>query len=712
MRKLQFKFPSQIRISGWDFGSSARAMNQAGGKGLLMTYESVSKTQADLEKVSRSTTERKIMSTKTSIKRIALVAVAGLGLGLVTSVTANADQTAAAGTVTAINLKAATANTNVIGDTQTIYFGATATAGEVDSGETTFFRAATTGYPAGGYISASGAATAGSLTWDTVTTSDSGSGAKVTLTNGASNGDDSALTATATGTNGLGSFTIAPTKAGTYEVTVWNDVDDDGVIDLTEARQTITFVAKAASALSVSQSTRYHGSGTDTPTATTDAVPVSKSSTLATNAGNIQITLKREDGTAYGDTTSTAYAYVSGSGYVDMTATDTDYDGTSSAVRSDSLAVPSDGIFNVNVTADGTVGTGTVYIYVLDAAGTKYDLGSEVFSFYGTAASLTATQGIKYIRTVTTSAGVSGYTGTAPGAYDTYAMLVKAKDSSGNLVGGLAGSLSCVSNTPAVIAGCTITADDGTSLYSNGVGSYYVQITTAANATSGQTGSLYVRMVDPADSTKYLVTDSITFTVSSKTAKTTTLTLDKSDYAPGEKMVLTVKSLDSAGNPVADTWGLTTFRGCVGSDVVSNKSLVGSLPTALAAADGATGCYLTNGEETYKLFAPTAEGEFIISTVSPYDGVTPIEVKATVTSSTGTSSALDAANEATDAANAATDAANAAAEAADAATAAAQDAQAAVAALATQVSSLIAGIKAQITSLTNLVIKIQKKVKA
>ena len=77
-----------------------------------------------------------------------------------------------------------------------------------------------------------------------------------------------------------------------------------------------------------------------------------------------------------------------------------------------------------------------------------------------------------------------------------------------------------------------------------------------------------------------------------------------------------------------------------------------------------------------------------------------------------TSDSVDAANEATDAANAATDAANAAAEAADAATAAAQDAQAAVAALATQVASLIAGIKAQITTLTNLVVKIQKKVKA
>ena len=75
-------------------------------------------------------------------------------------------------------------------------------------------------------------------------------------------------------------------------------------------------------------------------------------------------------------------------------------------------------------------------------------------------------------------------------------------------------------------------------------------------------------------------------------------------------------------------------------------------------------------------------------------------------------SASDAAAEATDAANAATDAANAAAEAADAATAAAQDAADAVAALSTQVGEMIDALKKQITALTNLVIKIQKKVRA
>jgi hypothetical protein len=82
------------------------------------------------------------------------------------------------------------------------------------------------------------------------------------------------------------------------------------------------------------------------------------------------------------------------------------------------------------------------------------------------------------------------------------------------------------------------------------------------------------------------------------------------------------------------------------------------------------------------------------------------------TASAQSQAAADAAAEATDAANAATDAANAAAEAADAATAAAQDAADAVAALSTQVSEMVDALKKQITALTNLVIKIQKKVKA
>ncbi len=99
------------------------------------------------------------------------------------------------------------------------------------------------------------------------------------------------------------------------------------------------------------------------------------------------------------------------------------------------------------------------------------------------------------------------------------------------------------------------------------------------------------------------------------------------------------------------------------------------------------------------------------STLAPL-GVYKATVQVDATTADTAQAAVDAAAEATDAANAATDAANAAAEAADAATAAAQDAADAVAALSTQVSEMVNALKKQITALTNLVIKIQKKVRA
>jgi hypothetical protein len=110
--------------------------------------------------------------------------------------------------------------------------------------------------------------------------------------------------------------------------------------------------------------------------------------------------------------------------------------------------------------------------------------------------------------------------------------------------------------------------------------------------------------------------------------------------------------------------------------------------------------------------ATTAETGVGASLAPAGVGSVTVAVAADTSAADSVQAAADAAAEATDAANAATDAANAAAEAADAATAAAQDAADAVAALSTQVSEMVDALKKQITALTNLVIKIQKKVKA
>jgi len=224
-----------------------------------------------------------------------------------------------------------------------------------------------------------------------------------------------------------------------------------------------------------------------------------------------------------------------------------------------------------------------------------------------------------------------------------------------------------------------------------------------------------------------------------------TLTVTSSDagaFAPGAKGTLTFVAKDVNALAVPDSLTATvksvstvaTSIATQNGSVITDFNSLATLGTwGLSSATGLDAA----GTMTLTLYAPLAEGEFTLSMLlggsaavagtasggfaSTVAGTT-ASLKLTVTKSAATKaadaaaeiaqSALDAAAEATDAANAATDAANAAAEAADAATAAAQDAADAVAALSTQVATLISGLKAQLTALTNLVIKIQKKVKA
>jgi hypothetical protein len=228
-------------------------------------------------------------------------------------------------------------------------------------------------------------------------------------------------------------------------------------------------------------------------------------------------------------------------------------------------------------------------------------------------------------------------------------------------------------------------------------------------------------------------TASITFAQTTATeARTISATAD------GSIVVATVK--DRYGNPVSgvEVYATKTGAGYFGTGVTKTHTSTdaagqaefavagGSATVTVSVIDYAAAAGTTYGQtcaaKGYADCSTTAPTAFTASSAgtatvaedgvgASYDaaGVSSASVEVNVSANTDT---IDAANEATDAANAATDAANAAAEAADAATAAAQDAQAAVAELATKVASLIAGIKAQITTLTNLVIKIQKKVKA
>ena len=127
----RFKFPRRVRIHGGECGAVARALHHEAQKvaltqneQTLISDEKAFLSQADLGKSSGSTfIERKQMSTKTSIKRIALVAVSALGFGLLSTMPAKA-ASGDEGTYTVGGMTAATVTaTPVVGTAVAVNFG-------------------------------------------------------------------------------------------------------------------------------------------------------------------------------------------------------------------------------------------------------------------------------------------------------------------------------------------------------------------------------------------------------------------------------------------------------------------------------------------------------------------------------------------------------------------------------------------------------------
>jgi len=238
--------------------------------------------------------------------------------------------------------------------------------------------------------------------------------------------------------------------------------------------------------------------------------------------------------------------------------------------------------------------------------------------------------------------------------------------------------------------------------------------------TSGSTGVVTVTGVAVGKTNINIkLTGATTLVVPVEVTKSTgvaKLTLDKTSAQPGEKVTWTITATDVNGRPVADGTSIALF-----SSITSNMSVTG-LPTGSETLTGgvSTGSFFapTSGSGTLTITAKqgTAHDTYIAglkaatAAGTTYTAVSDVIEMAVVNSAVDAAAA--AAEEATAAANDATDAALSAAEAAEAATAMAQEAVDAVAELSASVTKLISALRAQITSLTNLVIKIQKKVKA
>ena len=513
-----------------------------------------------------------------------------------------------------------------------------------------------TGHPTG----ATGVRALVTVTGSTIS---SGTNAAVIATGGAS----AVIASGATPTD----LVIATPAVGTITVNLFNETGDATGIFGATAANTVTITVNAAAVTGVvvaANSTSLIGSGT-TEATTTDATNVTASATASTDVrANITVVLK--DSATNTNTSSFLTASISGPGSVGIVAARTDTLGTTGTNQVYGKNVTGATTANriVNVYSDGTPGVATITISVGSTV-----VGIETVTFVGAAASYTATQTRKV------------YAGTtAPSNPGDQTITVAVKDAAGNnVVNGTTVHATSATTTVATIT-ASATTTSGVATFTITGAAAGTSVITFANATSSAT-----------------VTTTTTVTVGSATIAAVRWATDKTSYAPGERMTVTVTATSSAGTPVADG-EYTLFSTYPSSSMALSAS---TLPTSGVSR-------LSGGELVSLNNAPLAEGVFTLSANDNLTAKNALTASLTVEGSSAVQAAADAAAEATDAANAATDAANAAAEAADAATAAAQDAADAVAALSTQVSEMIDALKKQITALTNLVIKIQKKVKA
>jgi hypothetical protein len=335
------------------------------------------------------------------------------------------------------------------------------------------------------------------------------------------------------------------------------------------------------------------------------------------------------------------------------------------------------------VFSDGRTGTATITVTVGSTV-----VATKSFVFHGAAATITPT--------VVNSVIPASAAGASLGAITAVVTDANGNPVSGAAVYDVSSATGVISDsyTQCLVGGVVATtgADGKVTCNLTGVTAGTANITLTTNASATATGGV--------------TSAPVSIRVGAAPA-TATVTFDKASYLPGERATITVALRDAAGLAVANADYANIFAATMTSTSVI---AAGNLPGTTITTTGST------GNATFSINMPLVSGNVSVTGTGgsslPTAAQVAIAGSAVVDPSVEVLAATDAATEAIDAANAATDAANAAAEAADAATAAAQDAADAVAALSTQVAEMIDALKKQITALTNLVIKIQKKVKA
>ena len=684
--------------------------------------------KAELGNVSISTTERKQMSSKTTFKRIALVAVAALGLGVLSvapSQAALVTETITLGATTATVTQGDTATT-------TITHQYSSRPGNARDDSATVLISCTA--PASAVCPTLASTTGTTLYWTATPDSNTATTNMQATSFAASSYTDSALTAgVVRSVVGMKFVSSITQTVGVYTINVYSR-DANGVYNTPSATWSVTVVADnttattlarkyIAPAASDAQVWAARGGLAGIPRASSDSAVVCAAGLASVNTpcAVALVMLGNSAGetkTAVGNLiTNTVSVTITGAGVINTSNSQTTGTSSASLVATNGANA---GLTNETVTvlSNGNVGVATITF----ASSAGVTLGSFTVTFTGTPASAA----IALSDTIVSLTAGSTIVGTV-------------KDSGGNVM---------KSGTVYVYSSDTKVA--GTNLSTNvhpAVATSYTIPSTGVLAyplTTTDTGVATITLRDSwtvAAST--WTSNEVVVDVRGSTIVTLTVAFDKATYSPGERAVITYTAKDSAGKGSA-TAALT------GLTALSNATMADVIIASITGTNGGTGNftvlggsfngYLDTGVETRVVTMPTYAGAVnLTNTFATFGSTTGAKTTVTATATVvdpnaaaiaaakdASDAATDAALEATDAAYAATDAANIAAEAADAATAAAEAATeaanaakdsadaatAAVEELATSVAKLMAALQAQITTLAKVVAKIAVKVKA
>ena len=619
------------------------------------------------------------MSTKTNFKRIALVAVAALGMGVLSSVPSqaagNADSltlvagtqytTAAGGTLVADSGTAATATFQFLAsdaalDTYTLV--ASLKSAPAASSALPFLMLDTS--TIGGTSAAAGdvvdSTTANGSTWRSTRFDTFTANSNIFIRNhlsGAGAAGDTATTGVA-----YAKFKVMitnPTVAGTYVVTIKSTPSDasstDSVPDAgTDVTITVSGSTTAASSI-YSKAQLTSGAtwaGVSTATGVDSSVAVANTASTTAKAVIRVVLADASNVKTYANESLTVTTSV----------------GTVGLLSAGSLGksvvlvyTPGASGTDIGIYADGTAGTATITIST-----TNVTFASKTVTFFSTTSS-------KIV--ATKKANTMGIGSNAS------VVLGKATDANGATVGADATS----TGVYAYSSNTAVVSDSGTACVYNST--YQIHECALTGVTAG-TANITLRNSATAGAASTVnSTEAISVTVSTGVPTSLKMEWNKATYAPGEKAILSVWAVDAAGKPV----GPQTISNLINASGMSTTSgfVAGSSSSTVGIPNSTTSYALTTTSALLGASLASAEPTFQTTVYMPFAGGT-VSVSATGGAS------LPAAAQAIKVT----------------ATATVTDSGAAALAAVTALATTVASLKTLITTLTNLVLKIQKKVKA